>query len=84
MAAPRKPTTFTGNSPLAPLMAQFIQETRACGRRIIALEQGGSEVKLADGEPISNTQGAVDIWSLISQAMFDKSSTGQPSEPQAQ
>ena len=41
-------------------------------------------LKLADGEPISNTQGAVDIWSLISQAMFDKSSTGQPSEPQAQ
>jgi phospholipid/cholesterol/gamma-HCH transport system substrate-binding protein len=54
------------------------------GSKFIALEQGGSEVKLADGEPISNTQGAVDIWSLISQAMFDKSSTGQPSEPQAQ
>ena len=33
MAAPRKPTTFTGNSPLAPLMAQFIQEKRACGYR---------------------------------------------------
>jgi hypothetical protein len=33
MAAPRKPVTFTGNSPLAPLMAQFIQEKRACGYR---------------------------------------------------
>ncbi len=33
MAAPRKPTTFTGDSPLAPLMAQFIQEKRACGYR---------------------------------------------------
>jgi integrase/recombinase XerD len=33
MAAPRKPATFTGNSPLAPLMAQFIQEKRACGYR---------------------------------------------------
>jgi hypothetical protein len=33
MAAPRKPTIFTGNSPLAPLMAQFIQEKRACGYR---------------------------------------------------
>jgi integrase/recombinase XerD len=33
MAVPRKPVTFTGNSPLAPLMAQFIQEKRACGYR---------------------------------------------------
>lgn len=33
MAAPRKPVTFTGNSPLAPLMAQFVQEKRACGYR---------------------------------------------------
>ena len=33
MAMPRKPVTFTGSSPLAPLMAQFIQEKRACGYR---------------------------------------------------
>jgi|GEM_PF-1339529 integrase len=33
MAAPRKPATFTGSSPLAPLMAQFVQEKRACGYR---------------------------------------------------
>ena len=33
MAMPRKPVTFTGNSPLAPLMAQFVQEKRACGYR---------------------------------------------------
>jgi integrase/recombinase XerD len=33
MATPRKPVTFTGNSPLAPLMAQFVQEKRACGYR---------------------------------------------------
>jgi hypothetical protein len=33
MASSRKPATFTGNSPLAPLMAQFIQEKRACGYR---------------------------------------------------
>jgi hypothetical protein len=31
MASPLKHATFTGNSPLAPLMAQFIQEKRACG-----------------------------------------------------
>jgi integrase/recombinase XerD len=33
MASPRKPVTFTGSSPLAPLMAQFVQEKRACGYR---------------------------------------------------
>jgi len=33
MAMPRKPVTFTGDSPLAPLMAQFVQEKRACGYR---------------------------------------------------
>ena len=33
MASSRKPATFSGNSPLAPLMAQFIQEKRACGYR---------------------------------------------------
>ena len=43
------------------------------GSKFISLEQGGSETKLADGGVISNTQGAVDIWSLISQAMFEKS-----------
>ncbi len=40
------------------------------GSKFIALEQGGSDTMLADGGVISNTQGAVDIWSLISQAMF--------------
>lgn len=40
------------------------------GSKFISLEQGGAETMLADGGVISNTQGAVDIWSLISQAMF--------------
>ena len=31
MATPRKPVTFAGSSPLAPLMAQYVQEKRACG-----------------------------------------------------
>lgn len=43
------------------------------GAKFISLEAGGSEEKLADGGMISYTQGAVDIWSLISQAMFEKS-----------
>ena len=58
------------------------------GSKFISLEQGGSDVVLADGGLISNTQGAVDIWSLISQAMFDKTSGGSKEpgapEPQAQ
>jgi phospholipid/cholesterol/gamma-HCH transport system substrate-binding protein len=46
------------------------------GSKFIALEQGGSETILADGGVISNTQGAVDIWSLISQAMFANKGPG--------
>jgi phospholipid/cholesterol/gamma-HCH transport system substrate-binding protein len=42
------------------------------GASYIALDPGGSEVKLKDGDVIAQTQGAVDIWTLISQAMFDK------------
>jgi phospholipid/cholesterol/gamma-HCH transport system substrate-binding protein len=58
------------------------------GSKFISLEQGGSETILADGGVISNTQGAVDVWSLISQAMFQKSGgssdTTTTTEPQAQ
>ena len=46
------------------------------GSKFISLEQGGAETKLADGGMIAYTQGAVDVWSLISQTMFDKS--GKP------
>src|SRR6185312_9916951 len=40
------------------------------GSNFIALEPGGSDTVLADGGQITNTQGAVDIWSLVSEAMF--------------
>jgi phospholipid/cholesterol/gamma-HCH transport system substrate-binding protein len=43
------------------------------GSKFVSLEPGGAEEKLAEGGVISYTQGAVDIWSLISQAMFSKS-----------
>jgi phospholipid/cholesterol/gamma-HCH transport system substrate-binding protein len=43
------------------------------GSKFIALEPGGSDVKLGEGGLISYTQSAVDIWSLISEAMFEKS-----------
>jgi phospholipid/cholesterol/gamma-HCH transport system substrate-binding protein len=42
------------------------------GSKFVSLEPGGSEAKLAEGGVISYTQGAVDIWSLISQSMFNK------------
>jgi phospholipid/cholesterol/gamma-HCH transport system substrate-binding protein len=45
------------------------------GGQFIAMEPGGSETKLAEGSLLSATQGTVDIWSLISQAMFDKAKT---------
>ena len=58
------------------------------GSNFITLEQGGADTILADGGTLSNTQGAVDIWSLISQAMFAKSGAaetpGATTEPQAQ
>ena len=41
------------------------------GSNFVALDPGGSDVLLADGGEITNTQGAVDIWTLISKAMFE-------------
>ena len=51
------------------------------GSKFISLEQGGSDTLLASGDAISNTQGAVDIWSLISQAMFDRGGTKSGDTP---
>jgi phospholipid/cholesterol/gamma-HCH transport system substrate-binding protein len=52
------------------------------GGKFIKLEPGGSETKLAEGSMLSITQGAVDIWSLISSAMFDKAKTADaPAAP---
>jgi phospholipid/cholesterol/gamma-HCH transport system substrate-binding protein len=47
------------------------------GSKFVSLEPGGSEGLLAEGGVISYTQGAVDIWSMISQAMFSKKSTAE-------
>jgi len=46
------------------------------GATFVALEPGGSDGKLKDGSEISYTQGTVDMWSLISQAMFSKGKSG--------
>ncbi len=48
------------------------------GSKFISMEPGGSETKLAEGSMMTLTQGAVDIWSLISSAMFDKAKTSTP------
>jgi phospholipid/cholesterol/gamma-HCH transport system substrate-binding protein len=54
------------------------------GAKFIAFDAGGSSTVLANGGTITYTQGAVDIWSLISQAMFDKTGAKPPeSEQQA-
>ena len=46
------------------------------GAKFIALEQGGGEGKLKDGDQFAYTQGAVDIWALISEAMFNNAKKG--------
>jgi phospholipid/cholesterol/gamma-HCH transport system substrate-binding protein len=46
------------------------------GSNFVALDPGGSETLLADGGQIINTQGAVDIWTLISKAMFEGKGSG--------
>ncbi len=53
------------------------------GSNFIAIEPGGSDTKLAEGGRIAYTQGAVDIWSLISQAMFDNKSKSEETSPEA-
>jgi phospholipid/cholesterol/gamma-HCH transport system substrate-binding protein len=51
------------------------------GGNFVALEPGGSETKLASGGVILNTQSAVDLWTLISQAMFSKKGEGEAANP---
>jgi phospholipid/cholesterol/gamma-HCH transport system substrate-binding protein len=49
------------------------------GSKFVALEPGGSADMLKAGDRIAYTQGAIDIWSLVSQFMFDsKSSAPEP------
>jgi phospholipid/cholesterol/gamma-HCH transport system substrate-binding protein len=52
------------------------------GQPFISLEPGGSETVIADGGEIQFTQGAIDIWKLVSEAMFSKSnSETTPAQP---
>ena len=51
------------------------------GGKFIAMDPGGSETMLAEGSLMTITQGSVDIWALISQAMFSKSSGDKAVSP---
>jgi phospholipid/cholesterol/gamma-HCH transport system substrate-binding protein len=53
------------------------------GQPFIALEPGGSETLIADGGEIQFTQGAIDIWKLVSEAMFSKTGSDTATPPQA-
>jgi phospholipid/cholesterol/gamma-HCH transport system substrate-binding protein len=54
------------------------------GGKFITLEPGGADARLKEGSVMTLTQGAVDIWSLISQAMFDRNKSPPAGEPPAQ
>jgi phospholipid/cholesterol/gamma-HCH transport system substrate-binding protein len=41
------------------------------GGKFVAIEPGGSEELLKDGDQMSYTQGAIDLWALINQFMFE-------------
>jgi phospholipid/cholesterol/gamma-HCH transport system substrate-binding protein len=49
------------------------------GGKFIALEPGGSETLLSDGGAITYTQGAIDLWSLVSDYMFSGKNKGSES-----
>lgn len=47
------------------------------GGKFIALEPGGSDTKLAAGDQFTYTQGSVDLWALIGQAMSGSPGKGE-------
>jgi phospholipid/cholesterol/gamma-HCH transport system substrate-binding protein len=74
------PTISLSNDTAAKISSEGL-----LGAKFVALEPGGDEQKLAEGSMLTLTQGAVDIWSLLSQAMFDRAKTPTaPTEPKPQ
>lgn len=53
------------------------------GSKFVAIDAGGSETLIADGGTITFTQGAVDIWKLIAEAMFGSAKKTTASDPAA-
>ncbi|MGI9462848.1 MAG: MlaD family protein, partial [Aestuariivirgaceae bacterium] len=41
------------------------------GAKFIALEPGGSDDKLKDGDQMSYTQSAIDLWGLVNEYLFN-------------
>ncbi len=70
---------------LADDSAAKITSEGLLGGKFIALEPGGSDAKMAAGDQFSYTQGAVDLWALISQAMAGgKGGGAAPQQPPPQ
>lgn len=53
------------------------------GSKFVAIDAGGSETLIADGGTITFTQGAVDIWKLIAEAMFGSAKKTAAPDPAA-
>ena len=47
------------------------------GSKFIALEPGGSDDKLKDGDQLSYTQSAIDLWGLVNQYLFSNDNKKQ-------
>jgi hypothetical protein len=77
MATPRKPVTFTGSSPLAPLMAQYVQEKRACGYRF---NPAASSLRRLDAHLCSQGLQQVELPKAATASWLAKQphETGQP------
>lgn len=57
--------------PLADDTTAKVTAEGLLGSKFVALDPGGSETHLGEGGVITFTQGSVDIWKLISEAMFN-------------
>ena len=53
------------------------------GSKFVAIDAGGSDTLIADGGTITFTQGAVDIWKLIAEAMFGSAKKTTAPDPTA-
>lgn len=67
--------TVSPNIPIPEDSTAKITSEGILGSNFVAIEPGGSETKLQDGDRMSYTQGAIDIWSLVSQYMFSGNSS---------
>lgn len=67
--------TVSPNVPIPEDSTAKITSEGILGSNFVAIEPGGSETKLQDGDRMSYTQGAIDIWSLVSQYMFSGNSS---------